>query len=125
MKYMPLFHIMPVTALYDKEAFFMLQQILKVETIIFYILAIEMLVLILLQLRTNGLLKRTYKMRAQKKENVRQLKEEVKGGTSDIPVVKFEKQKRGAESQKKPEKKSGYDTNEMAVLQEMMSEFFG
>ena len=125
MKSKPLFHIMPVTALYDKEAFFMLQQILKVETLIFYILAVEMLVLILLQFRTNGLLKRTYKMRAQKKENVRQLKEEVKGGTSDIPVVKFEKQKRGAEGQKKPEKKSGYDTNEMAVLQEMMSEFFG
>ena len=125
MKSKPLFHIMPVTALYDKEAFFMLQQILKVETIIFYILAAEMLVLILLQFRTNGLLKRTYKMRAQKKENVRQLKEEVKGGTSDIPVVKFEKQKRGAEGQKKPEKKSGYDTNEVAVLQEMMSEFFG
>ena len=103
----------------------MLQQILKVETLIFYILAVEMLVLILLQFRTNGLLKRTYKMRVQKKENVRQLKEEVKGGTSDIPVVKFEKQKRGAESQKKPEKKSGYDMNEMAVLQEMMSEFFG
>ena len=103
----------------------MLQQILKVETLIFYILAVEMLVLILLQLRTNGLLKRTYKMRAQKKENVRQLKEEVKSGTSDIPVVKFEKQKRGAEGQKNPEKKSGYDTNEMAVLQEMMSEFFG
>lgn len=103
----------------------MLQQILKVETLIFYILAVEMLVLILLQFRTNGLLKRTYKMRAQKKENVRQLKEEVKGGTSDIPVVKFEKQKRGAEGEKKPEKKSGYDTNEMAVLQEMMSEFFG
>ena len=103
----------------------MLQQILKVETLIFYILAVEMLVLILLQFRTNGLLKRTYKMRAQKKENVRQLKEEVKSGTSDIPVVKFEKQKRGAEVGKKPEKKSGYDTNEMAVLQEMMSEFFG
>ena len=125
MKYTPLFRIMPVTELYDKEAFFMLQQILKVETIIFYILAVEMLVLILLQFRTNGLLKRTYKMRVQKKENVRQLKEEVKGGTSDIPVVKFEKQKRGVEGQKKPEKKSGYDTNEMAVLQEMMSEFFG
>ena len=31
----------------------------------------------------------------------------------------------GAEGQKKPEKKGGYDTNEMAVLQEMMSEFFG
>ena len=69
----------------------MLQQILNLETLIFYILAVEMLVLILLQFRTNGLLKRTYKMRAQKKENVRQLKEEVKGGTSDIPVVKFEK----------------------------------
>ena len=103
----------------------MLSYLMNLETLIFYILAGELLFLILLQFRTNGLLKRTYKMRAQKKENVRQLKEEVKGGTSDIPVVKFEKQKRGAESPKKPEKKSGYDTNEMAVLQEMMSEFFG
>ncbi len=103
----------------------MLQQIVKMENLIFYILAVETFVLILLQFRTNGLLKRTYKIRAQKKENLKQIKEEVKSGTSDIPVVKFEKQKRKPEEVKKPEKKSGYDAGEMAVLQEMMSEFFG
>lgn len=103
----------------------MLQQMVKMENLIFYILAVETLVLILLQFRTNSLLKRTYKMRMQKKENLKQIKEEVKSGTSDIPVVKFEKQKQKSEDAKKPEKKSGYDAGEMAVLQEMMSEFFG
>ena len=103
----------------------MLQQILKSETFIFYILAIEVFLLMLLQFRTNGLLKRTYKIRTQKKESVQQLREEVKNGKSEIPVVKFEKQKDKKEAVKKPEKKSGYEPNEMAVLQEMMSEFFG
>lgn len=103
----------------------MLQQILKLENLIFYILAAEIFLLILLQFRTNGLLKRTSKVRPQKKENIKQLKEEVKSGTSDIPVVKFEKQKNQTESAKKPEKKGNYDPSEMAVLQEMMSEFFG
>ena len=96
----------------------MLQQILKMESLIFYILAAELFLLILLQVRTNGLLKRTYKMRLQKKKNLPQLKEEVKEGKSDIPVVKFEKPKVKME-------KDGYDQKEMAVLQEMMSEFFG
>ena len=96
----------------------MLQQILKMESLIFYILAAELFLLILLQVRTNGLLKRTYKMRLQKKKNLTQLKEEVKEGKSDIPVVKFEKPKVKME-------KDGYDQKEMAVLQEMMSEFFG
>ena len=96
----------------------MLQNILQEPDLIFYILAAESLILCLLQLRTNGLLKRTYKMRIQKKKNLAQMKEEVKEGKSDIPVVKFEKPKA-------QEKKAGYDPKEMAVLQEMMTEFFG
>lgn len=103
----------------------MLQQILNMKDLFLYILVVETFVLILLQFRTNSLLKRTYKMRAQKKENLKQIKEEVKSGPSNIPVVKFEKQKGKSEEPKKPEKKNGYDSNEMAVLQEMMSEFFG
>ena len=103
----------------------MLQQLFHEESIFFYILAAEMFLLILLQLRTNSLLKRASKMRTQKKKNVSQLKEEVKGGDSDIPVVKFEKPKAKTENTKKQEKKDGYDPKEMAVLQEMMSEFFG
>jgi hypothetical protein len=97
----------------------MLEQLFSLEQLMFYILAAEMLVLILLQIRTNGLLKRTYQLRIKKKENIKQLKEEVKKGSSEIPVVKFEKTK------EKPKEKSGYDKNEMAVLQEMMAEFFG
>lgn len=103
----------------------MLEQILKMENLIFYILAVEVFVLLLLQLRTNGLLKKTLKIRAQKKETLKQLKEEVKSGKSDIPVVKFEKQKEKAAETKKPEKKGTYNANELAVLQEMMTEFFG
>ena len=103
----------------------MLEQILTMEQLIFYLLAGELLLLILLQLRTNHLLKRTWKTRIQKKEASKKLKEEVKNGTSEIPGVKFEKEPAGEEKQKKPEKKSGYDPKEMAVLQEMMSEFFG
>ncbi len=95
------------------------------ENLIFYVLAAELLLLILLQFRTNGLLKRTYKARTQKREQVKQLKEEVKNGPSDIPVVKFEKPKEKTEPVKKQEKKGGYNQSEMAVLQEMMSEFFG
>lgn len=97
----------------------MLEQLFSLEQLMFYILAAEMLVLILLQIRTNGLLKRTYQLRIKKKENVKQLKEEVKKGSSEIPVMKFEKPK------EKSKEKSGYDKNEMAVLQEMMAEFFG
>lgn len=103
----------------------MLAQILKIENLIFYILAAEVFILLLAQFRTNGLLKKTLKIRAQKKENVKQLKEEVKKGKSDIPVVKFEKQKPAASNEQNPEKSGGMDQKEMAVLQEMMTEFFG
>ncbi len=101
----------------------MLEQLFSMEQLVFYILAAEMFLLILLQIRTNGLLKRTYKLRTQKRENIKQLKEEVKKGTSEIPVIKFEKQKE--KPKEKPDDKSAYDKSEMAVLQEMMAEFFG
>ena len=103
----------------------MLEQFLNLEQMIFYLLAAEGFCLILLQFRTNRLLRRTYKARIQKKEHTKALKEEIKNGSSDIPVVKFEKEKSGEEGKKKHEKKSGYDQKEMAVLQEMMTEFFG
>lgn len=103
----------------------MLLNILQEPNLIFYILAAEMFLLCLLQLRTNGLLKKTYKLRVQKKEKVQQMKEEVKNGSSEIPVVKFEEQKVKAAEGKKSEKKGNYDQKELAVLQEMMAEFFG
>lgn len=105
----------------------MLQQILQTEQLIFYILAAEVFALLLTGLRTNGLLKRSLKLRAQKREAAKQLKEEVKKGTSDIPVVKFEKPKVKdvADVKDGKAKKGGYDSSEMAVLQEMMTEFFG
>ena len=102
----------------------MLQQIFNQDSILFYILSAELGLLILLQLRTNSLLKRGLKMRTQKKKTAGQLKEEIKGGTSEIPVVKFEKPKVKMDQKKKEEKKEGYDSHEMEVLQEMMSEFF-
>lgn len=103
----------------------MLQKILQEPDLIFYILAGEVFCLLLLQFRTNGLLRKSLKLRAQKREKVQQMKEEVKKGPSEIPVIKFEKQRTKAAEGKKPEKKSGYDAREMAVLQEMMTEFFG
>ena len=103
----------------------MFHQILQEPNLIFYILAGEVFLLCLLQLRTNGLLRKTYKLRVMKKEKVHQMKEEVKNGTSQIPVVKFEKPKTKEDAEKKPERKRGYDPKEMAVLQEMMAEFFG
>lgn len=105
----------------------MLGQILEIENLIFYILAAESLLLLLAQLRTNALLKRMQKLRGQKKESIKQLKNEVKNGTSEIPVVKFEKQKNRAVEELKAEKakKGTYEPSEMAVLQEMMTEFFG
>lgn len=105
----------------------MLSQILNIENLIFYILTAEVFFLLLAQLRTNALLKRAQKVRGQKKESIRKLKNEVKNGTSDIPVVKFEKQKNKAAEEPKTEKekKGNYDPSEMAVLQEMMTEFFG
>ena len=103
----------------------MFSQIFKMENLIFYILAAELLALLLTQFRTNFLLKKTLKVRAQKKEVSKQLKEEVKNGKSDIPVVKFVSQKQGAPDEKKAEKKGSMDAKELAVLQEMMIEFFG
>ena len=103
----------------------MLHQILMLDNLIFYILAIEVFLLILSQLRTNGLLKKTLKIRAQKKEHVRQFKEEVRNGKSEIPVVKFEKESKDSSGEKRPVRQSGMDQKEMAVLQEMMTEFFG
>ena len=103
----------------------MLQQILTMDNLIFYILAAEVFLLFLTQLRTNGLLKKTLKLRAQRKENVKQLKEEVKKGKSEIPVVKFEKEKTAAAPEKKTARNGAMDQKEMAVLQEMMAEFFG
>ena len=103
----------------------MLLNILQEPNLIFYILAAEVLLLCLLQLRTNGLLKKTYKLRMHRKEKVHQMKEEVKNGPSEIPIVKFEKQKTKAAEGKRTEKKGNYDQKELAVLQEMMSEFFG
>ena len=46
-------------------------------------------------------------------------------GKSEIPVVKFEKQKSEEVPSKKSEKSGSIDQKEMAVLQEMMAEFFG
>lgn len=106
----------------------MFAHILQNENLIFYILTAEVFALLLLQLRTNRLLKRGLKARERKRETVKQAKEEIKAGKSDIPVVKFEKQKTKEPEAKKPEKqeKQGtYDAKEMAVLQEMMTEFFG
>ena len=103
----------------------MFLQIFKMENLIFYILAAELLLLLLTQFRTNYLLKKTLKVRAQKKEVSKQLKEEVKNGKSDIPVVKFASPKQGMSGEKKTEKKGTMDAKELAVLQEMMTEFFG
>lgn len=103
----------------------MLEQILQNGQLIFYILAVEGIFLCLLQLRTNRLLRRDLKAREQKKEKIKQLKEEVKTGSSEIPVVKFEKQKEKTGEIKKPERKDTYDAKEMAILQEMLAEYFG
>lgn len=95
--------------------------------IIPYILAAELLVLCVLQIRANSLLKGAVKKRIGKKEEGKRWKEEVKSGTSEIPVVQFEKKKKQEPEMKKTEKEKegAYDADELAVLQEMMAEFFG
>ena len=103
----------------------MLYNLLKMDNLIFYILAAEAFFLLLAQLRTNELLKKSHKIRALKREHAKQLKEEVKRGTSSIPVVKFEKEKGEQAASKKEEKSGSMDQKEMAVLQEMIQEFFG
>lgn len=103
----------------------MLEQLLKYPDFMNYVLAAEILLLCILQLRTNGLLRKSLRLRAQKKETVRALKEEVKKGDSSIPVVKFEKPKVSSGENKNAEKTGAMDQKELAVLQEMMTEFFG
>lgn len=97
--------------------------------IIFYILAVEVLILCVLQTGTNRLLKKSLRIQDQKKERLQQMKEEVKNGTSDIPVVKFESPKKVEKSEKKEEElreaKQGFDQKEVAVLQELLAEYFG
>lgn len=103
----------------------MLQYILSLDNLIFYLLVVEVFFLLLAQVRTNHLLKKARKSRSQKKEQIQQIREEVKMGKSEIPVVKFEKQKSEEVPSKKSEKNGSIDQKEMAVLQEMMAEFFG
>ncbi len=103
----------------------MWNQIFKTDDLIFYILAVEVLLLFIAQLRTNSLLKKTLKIRTQKKEAVKQLKEEVKTGKSEIPVVKFEKKEDSKAPVKAQERTDEMDPKEIAVLQEMIAEFFG
>ena len=103
----------------------MLEQLLTHPDFTNYVLAAELLGLCILQLRTNGLLRKSLRLRAQKKETVRALKEEVKKGDSSIPVVKFEKPKISSRENKNAEKPGAMDQKELAVLQEMMTEFFG
>ena len=52
----------------------MLQYILKMDNLIFYILMAEVFFLLLTQFRTNALLKKTLKIRSQKKEQLKQMK---------------------------------------------------
>lgn len=103
----------------------MFLQILENENLIFYLLGAEVFLLILLQLWTGCLLRKGLKLRRQKRETLKQVKEEVKQGTSQIPVVKFEKQGEKKTEQKNAQRQGGFDAKEMAVLQEMMTEFFG
>ena len=49
----------------------MLQQILQTEQLIGYILAAEVFFLVIAQIRTNALLKRSAKLRSQRKEAAR------------------------------------------------------
>lgn len=90
-------------------------------------LAAEGLLISILQLRTNCLLKQLTRARVRKKDALEKMKEEVRGGTSDIPVVRFEKKNKPETAPEKQEKrkKKGYDAGELAVLQEMMNTFFG
>lgn len=99
----------------------MWEQLLWDPDLIFYLIALEGIVLCILQIRTNFLLRKGKKEERLRKERRKRLREEVKEGNSGIPVMKFERQK----ETKDEEKKSGYDEKEMAVLQEMLAEFFG
>ena len=103
----------------------MLQQILTHPDLLFYVLAAELFALIFLHFRTNFFMRKMIKARARKKEQLRLTKEEIKNEESKIPVVKFDKPNRKALETKKVEKTGSMDSKELAVLQEMMTEFFG
>ncbi len=101
----------------------MLERILQDPNFIFYLLAVEGIILCILQLRCNLLLRKSLKGRSRKAERAKELREEVKRGNSQIPVTKFQNQT--AKETPEKGKKGGYDEKEVAVLQEMMAEFFG
>lgn len=109
----------------------MLESLIWRTEFIFYILAAEMFIFCILQMRTNRLIRKSMKNREQKKEKIKKLKEEIKNGESEIPVVKFEeperekKAKKREEETKEPEKQHGFDPKEVAVLQDMLAEYFG
>ena len=117
----------------------MWEQLMQIPDLMLYLLAAELLILCLLQLRTNGLLKRELKMRRLKTEKVKLLKEEVKNGESKIPVTKFDelrkkddsvskdqgKELKNTEDTKKDQPKECFDAKEMKVLQDMLAEYFG
>ena len=103
----------------------MLEQLLEYQWILWIFWAAELLLLCFLQMRTNSLLRKSLRLRAQKKETIRVLKEEVKKGESQIPVVKFEKPKISSQEKKELSPKGEMNQKELAVLQEMMTEFFG
>lgn len=105
----------------------MFEQILQNKNLIFYVLTAEVLILCIFQLRTNLLLRKMAKTPSGKKEKTERIKEEVKNGKSEIPVVKFERPKT-AEKEKTaemPKNKQDMEEDEMVVLQELMTEFFG
>lgn len=103
----------------------MLEQLIGMKYLVEYVVAAELFFLALLSLRTNSLLKKTMRLKSQRREQVSKLKEEIKKGNSDIPVVKFEKPKGKAAAEKEVKQAGGMDPKEIAVLQDMMSEFFG
>ncbi len=103
----------------------MFYQIFTIDNLILCVIAVELLLLFIAQLRTNVLIKRMAKIRSEKRAAVKQLKEEVKMGESKIPVVKFEKEKPVQEKETPAETQKGIDPQEIAVLQQMMTEFFG
>ena len=109
----------------------MLESLIWRTEFIFYILAAEMFVCCILQMRTNRLIRKSMKNREQKKEKIKKLKEEIKNGESEIPVVRFEESESKKETKKteaetkEPEKQHGFDPKEVAVLQDMLAEYFG
>ncbi len=103
----------------------MLQILSDYSFVPLYILALEGIFVIALQMRTLALTKKQRKAAVPKREKMETIKEEVKKGASEIPVVKFEKPEK-KEPAKPAEKRSvqAYDQKEMQILQDMMAEFF-